>query len=357
MKRQENEKMSILCIFCMCILSCKIVYLVHGDCFVSQGLFSKVTSASGLHEITIGHVRVQVVLGDITKETTDVIVNSSNESFSLKSGVSKAILDAAGPTVENECKNLGGQPNTGMILTTPGNLMCKKILHLLGRSNPQDIQDTMKAALVLVEQNQYTSISFPALGTGEMDNSPFIQCRHPAHYGHSEYHEQQSIKLLNTIQHNTSIIIERIQNPVLWKSLQLKKADMEARNGHKNNERRLFHGACSISIQDINQYGFNRSYAGKNAACYGNGTYFAINANYSAQDTYSKPDAQGQKCVYLCRVLTGDFTKGTQGMLVPPTKASSALHYDSVVNDINSIQMFVIFHDTHAYPEYLITFK
>ena len=47
--------------------------------------------------------------------------------------------------------------------------MCKKILHLLGRSNPQDIQDTMKAALVLVEQNQYTSISFPALGTGEME--------------------------------------------------------------------------------------------------------------------------------------------------------------------------------------------
>ncbi|CAL8237618.1 unnamed protein product [Boreogadus saida] len=53
-----------------------------------SSLFSKVTSASGLHEITIGHVRVQVVLGDITKETTDVIVNSSNESFSLKSGVS-----------------------------------------------------------------------------------------------------------------------------------------------------------------------------------------------------------------------------------------------------------------------------
>ena len=56
-----------------------------------------------------------------------------------------------------------------MILTTPGNLRCQKILHLPGRNNPQEIQDTVKAALVLVEQNQYTSISFPALGTGEMD--------------------------------------------------------------------------------------------------------------------------------------------------------------------------------------------
>ena len=47
--------------------------------------------------------------------------------------------------------------------------MCKKILHLAGRSNPQDIKDTMKDALVLVERKQYTSISFPALGTGEME--------------------------------------------------------------------------------------------------------------------------------------------------------------------------------------------
>lgn len=31
---------------------------------------------------------IQVVTGDITKETTDVIVNSSNDTFSLKSGMS-----------------------------------------------------------------------------------------------------------------------------------------------------------------------------------------------------------------------------------------------------------------------------
>ncbi|KAG7247676.1 hypothetical protein CRUP_023614, partial [Coryphaenoides rupestris] len=65
-------------------------------------LSSKVTTTSGKHEMTIRHVKVEVVLGDITKETTDVIVNSSNASFNLKSGVSKAILDAAGPTVEDE---------------------------------------------------------------------------------------------------------------------------------------------------------------------------------------------------------------------------------------------------------------
>lgn len=34
----------------------------------------------------MGGVAVQVVKGDITKQTTDVIVNSSNDDFSLKTG-------------------------------------------------------------------------------------------------------------------------------------------------------------------------------------------------------------------------------------------------------------------------------
>ncbi|XP_035760118.1 protein mono-ADP-ribosyltransferase PARP15-like, partial [Neolamprologus brichardi] len=58
--------------------------------------------------------------------------------------------------------------------------------------------------------------------------------------------------------------IERIQNPGLWKSLEIKKREMELRNGHQNNERRLFHGTCDGAVPNINDRGFNRSYAGKN---------------------------------------------------------------------------------------------
>lgn len=39
-----------------------------------------------MYETKMGNVVVQAVTGDITKETTDVIVNSSNDNFSLKSG-------------------------------------------------------------------------------------------------------------------------------------------------------------------------------------------------------------------------------------------------------------------------------
>lgn len=62
------------------------VLLILYLCLLPQGPFTKVASTSGMHETKMGSVVIQVVTGDITKETTDVIVNSSNESFSLKSG-------------------------------------------------------------------------------------------------------------------------------------------------------------------------------------------------------------------------------------------------------------------------------
>jgi hypothetical protein len=58
--------------------------------------------------------------------------------------------------------------------------------------------------------------------------------------------------------------IERIQNPDLWNSYQAKKKTMDAKNGHKMNEKQLFHGTDAGSVPHVNKNGFNRSYAGKN---------------------------------------------------------------------------------------------
>lgn len=87
--------------------------------------------------------------------------------------------------------------------------------------------------------------------------------------------------------------------------------------------------------------------------------YFAVNAGYSASDVYSRPDKQGLKRMYLCKVLTGEYTVGQGGMRVPPAKQGQQSHilYDSVVNNMSSPVMFIIFNDTQGYPDYLITFK
>ena len=70
--------------------------------------------------------------------------------------------------------------------------------------------------------------------------------------------------------------IERIQNPGLWKSLQIQKRVMEQRNNHQNNERRLFHGTCEDTAAHINEHGFNRSFAGKNGEKFKNTGYLLL---------------------------------------------------------------------------------
>lgn len=53
-----------------------------------------------------------------------------------------------------------------MIMTQPGNLKCKKILHLHGKKDPKVIQKLAADAITMCIQNNMRSISFPALGTG-----------------------------------------------------------------------------------------------------------------------------------------------------------------------------------------------
>ncbi|NXB88448.1 PAR14 polymerase, partial [Vidua chalybeata] len=172
-----------------------------------------------------------------------------------------------------------------------------------------------------------------------------------------EYKDVQE-RFLQTCQLYKIEKIERVQNLYFWKSYQIKKCEIDKKNGDRNNERLLFHGTSQESLTLINKHGFNRSYAGMNAANFGNGTYFAVNASYSANDTYSKPDVNGRKYMYLARVLVGEYSLGKKGSITPARKnvSNSVDLYDSSTDNMSQPSMFIIFNDIQAYPEYLITF-
>ena len=88
----------------------------------------------------------------------------------------------------------------------------------------------------------------------------------------------------------------------------------------------------------------------------GKGVYFAVNASYSAGG-YSAPDASGVKSMYLTNVLTGEYCQGNSSLTAAPLKADQLTPYDSVTDNMTTPQMFVVFQDAAAYPEYLIKFK
>ncbi|XP_058639315.1 protein mono-ADP-ribosyltransferase PARP15 [Onychostoma macrolepis] len=138
-----------------------------------------------------------------------------------------------------------------------------------------------------------------------------------------------------------------------------RKIELENRNDPsvRAGEMILYHGTSEASCSLIMKSNFNRNFAGQNATVYGHGTYFAVNASYSAQDTYAVPAADGTQLMFVARVLTGNYTLGKADMRTPPVRVAPDLCYDSVVDNVQNPTMFVVFHDCQAYPDYLITFK
>ncbi|XP_068789740.1 protein mono-ADP-ribosyltransferase PARP10 isoform X8 [Struthio camelus] len=151
--------------------------------------------------------------------------------------------------------------------------------------------------------------------------------------------------------------VEKLIHPLLYKQYQLKKASMERAGGGRPVERVLFHGTTEQSSREICLHGFNRSFCGKNAALYGLGVYFAVHAALSAQEQYSPRSADGSKYIFVAKALTGDYAVGAKDLRAPPLKegAEAPLRYDSVVDNPREPSIFVIFNDTQAYPQYLIT--
>lgn len=89
---------------------------------------------------------------------------------------------------------------------------------------------------------------------------------------------------------------------------------------------------------------------------YGQGVYFAKDAGCSKGYTDAK---DVERCMYLARVLVGNYCKGSSDMKVPPPKSSSQseILYDSTVDNPANPTIFVVFYDNQCYPEYLITFR
>ena len=80
--------------------------------------------------------KISVFKGDITKENVDVIVNAANNDLKHIGGLAAAILRAGGQQIQDECdnyvKNNGSVLEGHVMVSTPGRLACKKVVHAVG---------------------------------------------------------------------------------------------------------------------------------------------------------------------------------------------------------------------------------
>lgn len=116
---------------------------------------------------------IHIKQGDITKETTDAIVNAANPSLLGGGGVDGAIHRAAGPDLLAECKKLGGCKHGKARITKGYNLKAKHVIHTPGpvyKNGKSDESNILKNSyynsMKLAKEHRLKSISFPAISTG-----------------------------------------------------------------------------------------------------------------------------------------------------------------------------------------------
>jgi O-acetyl-ADP-ribose deacetylase (regulator of RNase III) len=119
-------------------------------------------------------VRIEAVLGDITAQALDAVVNAANQSLAGGGGVDGAIHRAAGAgRLHAACAQLGGCP-TGDAKATPGfGLPARWIIHAVGprwrgggHGEADHLASSYRRALEVADELGAKSVAFPAISTG-----------------------------------------------------------------------------------------------------------------------------------------------------------------------------------------------
>jgi O-acetyl-ADP-ribose deacetylase (regulator of RNase III) len=75
---------------------------------------------------------ITFVVGDLTRQDVDAIVNAANESLAPGGGVSGAIHRVGGTSIADECRRLGGCATGDAKATGAGDLPARWVIHAVG---------------------------------------------------------------------------------------------------------------------------------------------------------------------------------------------------------------------------------
>ena len=116
---------------------------------------------------------IELVLGDLTKEKVDAVVNAANNALLGGGGVDAAIHRAGGPEILAECRLLGGCATGDAKATTAGRLPARWVIHTVGpvwrgggEGEPELLASAHRRSLEVARELGARTVAFPAISCG-----------------------------------------------------------------------------------------------------------------------------------------------------------------------------------------------
>jgi O-acetyl-ADP-ribose deacetylase len=122
--------------------------------------------------------KIELVVGDITEQEVDAVVNAANSSLMGGGGVDGAIHRKGGPEILVECKRIraetypDGLPTGAAVATTAGRMPAKWVIHTVGpvfaRSEDRSglLASCHTESLRIADELGARTVAFPAISTG-----------------------------------------------------------------------------------------------------------------------------------------------------------------------------------------------
>jgi O-acetyl-ADP-ribose deacetylase (regulator of RNase III) len=125
----------------------------------------------------VGDKVIELVLGDITRQDVDAIVNAANPSLLGGGGVDGAIHSAGGPAILEECRairdEIGDCPVGNAVVTGGGRLPARHVIHAVGpvwhggdRGEKESLASCYRNALRIAAKLGLDTVAFPSISTG-----------------------------------------------------------------------------------------------------------------------------------------------------------------------------------------------
>jgi len=127
----------------------------------------------------VGRARISIILGDITDQETEAIVNAANSTLMGGGGVDGAIHRRGGLQILEECRRIRstewpeGLPTGKAVITSGGSLKARHVIHTVGpiwhggtQGEPELLADAYRNSLSLAVSQGLRTISFPSISTG-----------------------------------------------------------------------------------------------------------------------------------------------------------------------------------------------